>query len=248
MKYVYRPVVSEINTKPNDIATSTDNSINLIESVDAPTKYVRVRRVPVSSSTDSIPPTTTVNSPNQNINTNPYSYLFEEKKDANTSNIVGYFAYGAFIWYVPNWLVSNWDMKPFRSEGMIFSPKIRENYDEFSDIIFSVSTSTESNNAENVYLTIFNSIPKDEIIINEILLSKGNSDGIINIQMENNTRIYHITAYTRDFKHISDLYFMDGNGKTLDLRFEARTDVFDYFSYKIRDMVEGIGGFKVPQG
>jgi len=181
-----------------------------------------------------------------------YAYLFEVNREMNTSNIVGYFAHGAFAWYVPDWLVSNWEMKTFRTEGMIFSPKVRatpvsgQQYD-FSDIEFDVSTSTEINNAENLYLTMLNNIPKDEIIINEVVLNKSTID-MISIQMENSTRIYHITAYTRDFKRISDLYFMDGNGKTLDLRFETKADIFPQFSNKIRDMVEGIGELKSPQG
>lgn len=181
-----------------------------------------------------------------------YSYLFEENEESNTSNIVGYFAHGAFAWYVPNWLVNNWEMKPFRTEGMMFSPKVRatplpgQQYD-FSDIEFDISTSTELNNAYNFYLTTLNSIPKDEVIINEILLNKSTMD-MVNIQMENNTRIYHITAYTRDFKRITDIYFMDGNGKTLDLRIETKKEIFSQFSNKIRDMVEGIGELKAPQG
>lgn len=188
----------------------------------------------------------------QNFDRGQYSYLFEANRELNTTNIVGYFAHGAFAWYVPDWLVNNWEMKPFRSEGMIFSPKVRvtpaagQQYD-FSDIEFDVSTSTELINAYALYLTLLNDIPKDEIIISEVLLNKSATD-MISIQMENSTRIYHITAYTRDFERITDIYFMDGNGKTLDLRFEAKASIFSQFSDKIRDMVEGVGELKSPQG
>ncbi len=223
--------------------------LKTIEPVDTPVTVPKTHNIPIStgSVSPSIPP-----SSSPKATQSPYSYLFVGSRDANTSNIVGYFAHGAFAWYVPDWLVTNWEMKPFRAEGMIFSPKVRTapttglQYD-FSDIEFDVSTSTELNNANNMYQTMLGAIPKNEIIISEVLLNKSTAD-MVSIQMENNTRIYHITAYTGDFKRISDIYFMDGNGKTLDLRFETKADIFPQFSDKIRDMVEGIGELKAPQG
>jgi hypothetical protein len=176
-----------------------------------------------------------------------FQYLFEGKHESNTSNIVGHFGSGAFAWYVPEWLVNNWQMKPFRSEGMIFAPKFQDNIEDFGYIIFDVSTSTELNNAENSAYTKLNDIPKEEIIINEVVLNKHSGD-MLNIIMETNTRIYHIVAYTRDFRRITDMYFMDGNGKTLEITFEAKSEFFPQFSDKIRNLVEGIGELKQPQG
>jgi len=180
-------------------------------------------------------------------NVKSFSYLFEENRQQNTSNIVGYFGRGAFAWYVPDWLANNWQMKQFRDQGMEFDPKVRDNVEDFSNILFDVSTSTEINNAVNLAYTKQYYIPKDEIIANEVLLNKHAGDGVT-IQMETDTRIYHITAYTRDFRRITDMYFMDGNGKTLEITFEAKTEFFPQFSDKIRNMVEGIGELKSPQG
>ncbi len=243
-------VVNEIATTTTDLIQISKTNIveqtpqvhksgeSFSEVIDSQQKFFRIRNV--APTYDGITASTT------NIQ-GKYSYLFEEKRDQNISNIVGYFAHGAFAWSVPNWLANNWVMGKYGSEGMKFTPKVRENYDDFSDIIYDVSTSTESNNAENIYLTMINDIPKNEMIISEIILNKATKD-MISIQMENSTRIYHIAAYTGDFKHITDLYFMDGNGKTLDLRFEASVTAYPQFSDKIRDMVEGIGELKLPQG
>ena len=176
-----------------------------------------------------------------------YAYLFEEERRSMTSNIVGYFGYGAFAWYVPDWLANNWDMSKFGEQGMVFKPKIRENADDFSDIILEVSTSTELNNAENLVYTKRLNIPKDEIIINEVLLNKHTGD-VLGIIIETNTRIYHLVTYTGNFRRITDMYFMDGNGKTLQVTFETKAEIFSEFSNKIRNLVEGIGELKSPQG
>jgi hypothetical protein len=176
-----------------------------------------------------------------------FSYLFEENRELNTSNIVGYFGGGAFAWYVPDWLVNNWEMKPFRGQGMIFTPKVQNDSGDYFHITFDVSTSTELNNAANVIYTKQSYIPKDEIIIQEVLLNKHSGD-MLSLQIEADTRIHHLTAYTRDFRRITDMYFMDGNGKTLEITFEARAEIFPQFSNKIRDLVEGIGELKSPQG
>ena len=176
-----------------------------------------------------------------------FSYLFEYKREPNTSNIVGYFGRGAFAWYVPDWLLNNWEMKQFKDQGMEFDPKIRDDIEDFSNITFDVSTSTELLNAENLAYTEQSNIPKDEIITNEVLLNKHAGD-MISMQIETDTRIYHITAYTRDFRRITDMYFMDGNGKTLEVVFEARSEFFPQFADRIRDLVEGIGELKPPQG
>ncbi len=245
-RYYLFPIQQNSTVSEVALATTTAKQIpqiynpgeSVTQTIDSRQKFFRIR--------NAIPTEEGVSTSTTGV-AGEYSYLFEEKRDPNISNIVGYFAHGAFAWYVPNWLANNWEVKPFGTEGMIFNPKVRASFDDFSDIIFSVSTSTELNNAENLHFTMLNNIPKDEIIISEVLLNKAMKD-MISVQMENSTRIYHIAAYTADFKHISDLYFMDGNGRTLDLRFETKASIYPQFSNKIRDMVEGIGELKLPQG
>lgn len=180
-----------------------------------------------------------------------YAYLFEGKREAMTSNIVGYFGGGAFAWYVPDWLVTNWRMTSYDT-GMVFIPLVRDNPADFGDISFTLSTSTELYNAENLYQTRLDTILKSDLISNEVLLNKlGSAKTVgpeINLQIETDTRIYHIIDMDGDGIHMRDSYYMDGNAKTLVIMIEAKSEVFPQFTDKIRDMVEGIGELKSPQG
>ena len=49
----------------------------------------------------------TVDSTN-NSQLKSYAYLFQHKENPYIGNTVGYFAHGAFLWYVPDWLPDNW--------------------------------------------------------------------------------------------------------------------------------------------
>ena len=71
---------------------------------------------------------------------------------------------------------------------------------------------------------------------------------MIKLIIETDTRIYHIIDRDADGIHTRDTYYMDGNGKTLVITFEAKSSIFSQFTDKIRDMVEGIGETKSPQG
>lgn len=174
-----------------------------------------------------------------------YDYLFVETQESKTSNIVGYFGSGAFAWYVPGWLVQNWKSTlPSTSESLLFAPKVRANED-FSDILLLVTPSSEAYNAATLYMQESKPANGSEIVIKEVLLNK-HADGMLSIQMETDTRIYHIQKTRYDWT--TDIYYMDGNGKTLYVKFEARSDIFSQFSSKIRDLVEGIGELKAPQG
>ena len=176
-----------------------------------------------------------------------YAYLFQGKREAMTSNIVGYFANGAFVWYVPDWLVTNWKMVPYGPQGMVFTPLVRDDPNNFSDISFSVASSTELYNADNLYQTRLDTALKSDLISHEVLLNQHEGD-TISMQIETNTRIYHIIDRDADGIHMRDAYYMDGNGKTLVIMFEAKSEIFSQFTDKIRNMVEGIGELKIPQG
>ncbi|MDE2038299.1 MAG: hypothetical protein KGI69_03720 [Patescibacteria group bacterium] len=176
-----------------------------------------------------------------------YAYLFQGKREAMTSNIVGYFGGGAFAWYVPDWLAANWKMVPYGSRGMVFVPLVRDDPNDFSDISFTVSSSTELNNAENLYQTRLDTALKSDLVLNEVLLDQ-QKDDTISMRVETDTRIYHIIDMDGDGIHMRDAYYMDGNGKTLVIMFEAKSDIFPQFTDHIRSMVEGIGELKPPQG
>jgi hypothetical protein len=178
-----------------------------------------------------------------------YSYLFAAHPEPHTGNIVGYFAGGAFGWYVPDWLFENWTGPGSTTTpdgSMVFAPKTKSPSDPaLSPITFTVKPSSETFNAASLYDDALNSHDSTKIIINEILLSK-HGEGGTTIVMETGTRIYHVQ---KEFSGtIEDLYFIDGNGKTLELSFVSDADIFPQFSEKIRDLVEGIGEIKPIQG
>ena len=175
-----------------------------------------------------------------------YSYLFKDNREPMTSNIVGYFAGGAFAWYVPDWLIENWSMQnSTSSDGMDISPKIRQNSNDFSDIIFSISTSSETFNALTLYENELQSVSSSTQVTNEVLLNQ-HTEGGITMVIETDTRIYHIQESAGN--RTKEIYYIDGKGKTLVVSFEAKTDIFPQFSPKIQSMIEGIGELKPPQG
>ncbi len=172
------------------------------------------------------------------------SYLFEsEPRNPTYSNIVGYFAGGAFAWYVPDWLVENWKIdNSVNNSGMLFTPKEPISNSPISDIAINVSTSTEDFNAETLF-------EKEKllgnVIIAEILLNK-HAEGDITLIIETTTRIYHVQSERGGRVH--EMYFMDGNNKTAQILFSSDKENFQSYVTKIRDMVEGIGEAKSPQG
>jgi hypothetical protein len=177
-----------------------------------------------------------------------YAYLFTSQREANTSNIVGYFGYGSFAWYVPDWLVQNWTLQSSKtSQDMTFVPNQRSNATDFSDIVFTVSTSTELNNAASLYDAAVASAGPSHVavLVNEVVLNKHSAD-TLKLMIGTDTRIYHTEV--SDGGQIRDTYYLDGNNKTLMVTFSARADIFDQFSDHIRNMVEGIGEAKAPQG
>lgn len=181
-----------------------------------------------------------------------YAYLFESKEPKEKingtnkySNIVGYFANGAFGWYVPDWLVENWTMKKIEgdpdNQGMTFIPNADIADGSISDITMYVATSTETFNAE----TLFENQKRAGVVASEVVLNE-HTDGMLKITMETNTMIYHVQTQDRDM--MTDIYYINGYGRTLSVSFSANKKYFQAYSAKIRDLVEGIGELKAPQG
>ena len=212
----------------------------------APTKTIIVTEIASSTSPVNTPATSSVASVVPEVQTPSYAYLFKEQREANTSNIVGYFGGGAFAWYVPDWLAENWIIPtPKFSEVMNMAPKIRDNPEDFSDIVFDVASSTETFNAATLYEAEASSTEPSALINQEVVLNKHTEGGLM-LVIETDTHIYHIQKSVQD--RIKDIYYIDGNGKTLMVTFDARADIFPQFSAKIRNLVEGIGEVKAPQG
>lgn len=175
----------------------------------------------------------------------PFNAL-PKSSDDKYSNIVGYFAGGSFYWYVPGWIEQNWNIsKSNANGGFTISPKVSIPDRTFSDIVIAVNPSTETYNANVLYEQDRNS-KEGRLIINEVLLNK-HGQGTITVNMETNTRIYHVQREIGN--KIYDRYYLDGSGgKTAYVVFYATTEDFSKYELKIREFVEGIGTGTPPQG
>jgi hypothetical protein len=74
-----------------------------------------------------------------------------------------------------------------------------------------------------MYEAEMSSIGLSDLIDNEVILNNHNEGGLM-IDMETDTRIYHIQESTPG--RIKDIYYMDGNGKTLVITFDTKADIF----------------------
>lgn len=159
------------------------------------------------------------------------------------SNIVGYFASGNFFFYVPQWVPDNWRIINIPDGGMRLTLKDVNSVD-FSDIVISVSTTTERNNAETLYSKDASTADKaacisgsrcevreegSSIISSEILLSR-----------VGDTRIYHIAEELSNGT-IEDTFYIDGNKMTATITFSATKESYPVYENKIREFVQGIG-------
>lgn len=174
-----------------------------------------------------------------------YNYLFESATTSSEySNVIGTLAYESFAWYVPDWLLANWEMSESASQdgnSISFTPKGDVDLRKISHITFHFQLSTEEYNAG----TIYDNLNEQKTLISEILLSK-HADSMLKIGMEPETRIYHVQI--ENINAINDVYIIDGNGYTLRINFSADKDIFYRYATKIRDMIEGIGEVRGPQG
>jgi len=174
-----------------------------------------------------------------------YDYLFTSPTSTTNeySNVIGTLANESFAWYVPDWLVENWDMKTYEGKGqsVVFTPKGNVDAKLISGISFYFEPSTESFNAATMYENENNG----KILIREILLSQ-HKEGRLQILIEPETRIYHVQS--ESINMISDAYILDGNGYTLRIHFMADKALFQRYANEIRNMVDGIGEVRGPRG
>jgi len=140
------------------------------------------------------------------------------------SGVVGYFAGGAFVTAVPDWMANNWYSKDGEAKGfMVFAPRTTDDNRDFSDIVIYTATTTETMNA--AYLFEMARVGTD---ISEIILGQGGD-----------LRIYHTEQQITD--RVFSTYYIDGNGKTGVFNFDA--DVKNYYKYsvKIKEFINGLG-------
>lgn len=167
----------------------------------------------------------------------PLTLYFEAgQRQANTSNAVGYFAGGAFLTYVPDWIVEHWGSGG-SNDGTLttFYPRdIASTSRDFSDIVITAQASTEVFSAdwlfENEKKEGGKAVVNAEIFVNE----------------EEDMRIYHIEKAIGD--RIEEKYFIDGNGKTGVFEFSSSKRNYYYYSVKVKEFIRGLTLAKGPRG
>lgn len=167
--------------------------------------------------------------------------IFESSpRSDNTSNVVGYFASGAFVWNsVPDWVVQHWTSgdKKGNDNIIIFSPRDEIVGRDFSDIVIETYSTTEQFNADSMYESYkkIESVDVGKLMIAEIFL---NSTG--------DTQIYHVQRLINS--QIDDTFYIDGNTKTAVITFQAKPDNYAKYGAKIKEFVQGIGKGGQPRG
>ncbi len=140
------------------------------------------------------------------------------------NGVVGYFAGGAFVTTLPDWMVNNWISKTDDVPGTtVFSPRTTDETRDFSDIVVYTTATSETANAEYFF-------ERDKIAANvaEVLLGR-NGD----------FRIYHIE--TEVAGRVFSRYYIDGNGMTGIFTFDASSKNYYKYSVKIKEFINGLG-------
>ncbi len=140
------------------------------------------------------------------------------------SNVVGYFANGAFTTVVPSWMANNWYSKVGEvSDTTVFSPRTADSNRDFTDIVVYTASTSETLNAAYLF-----DKDNDDAIVSEILIGQ-NGD----------FRIYH-TESRKDGRIFSKFY-IDGNGQTGIFTFDASEKNYYKYSVKIKEFIFGLG-------
>lgn len=166
-----------------------------------------------------------------------FSYIFNSSpRPENVSNIVGYFAYGAFATYIPDWLAEHWRIDG-NDEGTVttISPKEKIDNRDFSNIVITVKPTDELFNADSLYNNDINGLNSKVLINNEVLLIEEGDIRIYVVERESDGTIYAT-------------YYIDGNGKTGAIDFSADEDNYFEYSLKVKEFVKGLRRNITPVG
>lgn len=148
------------------------------------------------------------------------------------SNVVGYFAGGAFLTYVPQWMVENWSSGS-NVDGSVttFSPK--DSYKatkDFSDIVIKASQTDETYNAEWLFQS-----NKSNSLVAEVILN-----------VEGDMRIYHIEK--QDGDNIQETFYIDGDKKTGIFIFSASQENYYKYNVRVKEFIQGLRKGGVARG
>jgi transglutaminase-like putative cysteine protease len=166
----------------------------------------------------------------------PMTKYFEAPpSNREISGVTGYFARGAFFTYLPGWMSEGWAISPDGSDDVVtFYPRDSVGARDFSDIVMTFGDSTESFNS-NWLFESERATYDDSVLQSEVILSDGD-----------NLRIYHIEKSIGE--DIADVYYIDGNGKTMIVRFSSSKRNYYYYGPKIKEFLRGLTLSKGPRG
>lgn len=167
---------------------------------------------------------------------NPPSDVFEEgPRNSNTSNVVGYFANGAFLIEVPEWIVQGWSIDTSTDQNtMTISPRSSIENRDFSDIVVTHEPTSETFNAEYLYdlepKVGHRPVVNKEIFFNDTL----------------DMRVYLIETQLADTMFAT--FFVDGKGKTAKVIFSANKTNYYYYVWKVRQFLKSLTLAAEPRG
>lgn len=164
------------------------------------------------------------------------SDVFASTPQTNTSSVVGYFASGAFVTELPDWIAENWISPKSAENSTIFTPREIIADRDFSDITIVSGDTNEIYNAEYLFENNKAHARGEGKLVNSEIILNESSD----------MRIYHIERSLMGT--IYSLYYIDGNGKTAEISFSAEETNYFTYSSKIKEFIRGLSKGSEPRG
>ena len=165
-----------------------------------------------------------------------FDSVFDSEPRAGKSNVVGYFASGAFVTDLPEWISQNWMSPESAPDTVIFTPRDTIASRDFSDITIVSRDTSEIYNAE--YLFEDNKLHargEGKLVNSEVILNE-----------TSDMRIYHIERSLLGM--IYSTYYIDGNGKTAEITFSASEATYFPYSSKVKEFIRGLSKGGEPRG
>jgi hypothetical protein len=151
-------------------------------------------------------------------------------RNPSVSNVVGYFGYGSFLFYLPDWLSANWISPESSATSTVFVPR-ETGPRSYSDIAIEYAPSGESYNAYYLY-------QRDAAAYGVTSENFPNDSGDL--------IIYHLESLVGDrFEHA---FYVDGRGRTAKITFSGDKKDYIVLTQKIKEFVRGLTKGEGPRG
>ncbi|MES3030978.1 MAG: hypothetical protein V4697_01035 [Patescibacteria group bacterium] len=170
------------------------------------------------------------------VETKTPSNAFSSTPNSAYSNVVGYFAYGAFVTELPDWLSQNWMSPKTSDDTTVFVPRVNSAGRDFSDIVITSKNTDELWNAEYLFEDNIAHAQGEGTLVNSEIILNETSD----------MRIYHIERAMEGWVYA--LYYIDGDGKTAEISFSAQEANYFNYSSKVKEFIQGLSKGSEPRG